>query len=260
MNHTLSSAPHIPQQQLDAFVDAELSSTEILASEQHLAECHACTLRVLAAMQWKAATSVAARDFSAPPEALARLAAQLRQQTPKRPARVYAFPLRLRWPQWTALAAACLLLVLSPLVWRQTHPADTLAAELLDQHLAVLSATSAPQVISTDRHTVKPWFQGKLPFSFNIPEVLPPDTALKGGDLTYVNGQPAALLLFTIGKHQVSVFLLQRDHRGVAPSLAVARSGFLIHDTTTPELHIVAVSDINPTQLDLLVEALKRVQ
>ena len=71
------------------------------------------------------------------------------------------------------------------MAWRQMRQADSLSAELLDQHLATLSSGAAPEVISTDRHTVKPWFQGKLPFSFNLPDKLPADTTLKGGDLTY---------------------------------------------------------------------------
>ena len=106
-----------------------------------------------------------------------------------------------------------MLLAVSLIGWRQLHETNTLAAELLDQHLATLSSAATPQVISTDRHTVKPWFQGRLPFSFNLPDAqaLPPDTTLKGADLTYLKGQPAALLLFTIHKHEVSVFLTQRS-------------------------------------------------
>jgi anti-sigma factor RsiW len=155
-----------------------------------------------------------------------------------------------------------MLLAVSLIGWRQLHETNTLAAELLDQHLATLSSAATPQVISTDRHTVKPWFQGRLPFSFNLPDApaLPPDTTLKGADLAYLNGQPAALLLFTIHKHQVSVFLTQRSGGPNLVALPGVRSGFTIHSAATHDLQIVAVSDVNPADLDALVATLLRAQ
>src|SRR6202012_3814639 len=108
------------------------------------------------------------------------------------------------------------------------------------QHLATLSSGASPEVISTDRHTVKPWFQGKLPFSFDLPDALPAETTLKGGDFTYLHGQPAALLLFTIHKHEVSVFLTQRSGNAVPAVLPAVRSGFTIRHATTQDLSIVA--------------------
>ncbi|WP_433963730.1 anti-sigma factor family protein [Tunturiibacter gelidiferens] len=172
------STEHLNPDELNAFVDRELSPSEQQGVQHHLAACHACTLRVLSATQLKTATARAGQRFAAPPEALARLTAQLHSQQmqtqPKASANIYHF----RPAAWTALAAA-ILLTLSLLGWRQLHPTNNLAAELLDQHLAALSSGATPQVISTDRHTVKPWFQGRLPFSFNLPDVLPPDTILK---------------------------------------------------------------------------------
>ena len=161
---------------------------------------------------------------------------------------------------WSALAAA-LLLTVSFMGWNRLHQTNTLAAELLDQHLATLSTAATPQVISTDRHTVKPWFQGRLPFSFNLPdtEALPPDTTLKGADLAYLDGKPAAQLLFTIHKHQVSVFLTQRASASLI-TLPPARSGFTLHTTTTPDLQIIAVSDVNPADLDALMAVLVHAQ
>jgi anti-sigma factor RsiW len=178
----------------------------------------------------------------------------------KKRARIYSMT-SVRALAWVALAAA-LLLTVSLLGWRQLHQNSTLAAELLDQHLATLSSGATPQVISTDRHTVKPWFQGRLPFSFNLPDAgaLPRDTALIGADLTYINGQPAALLLFTIHKHEVSIFLTQRASSPTLTTLPSTRAGFTIHTAATPDLRIVAVSDVNPAELDLLVTAVVQAQ
>ena len=248
---------HLNPDTLSAFIDGELPAAESQAVQQHLAGCHSCALRVLSAMQLKAATARAGQRFAPPPDALGRLTAQLQSTPPRKTARLYTF----RPIAWTALAAAIVVAV-SLLGWRQIHQSNALAAELLDQHLATLSSGASPQVISTDRHTVKPWFQGKLPFSFNLPEpnALPADTTLKGADLAYLDDQPAALLLFTIHKHEVSVFVTQRAGSPILTSLPRARSGFAIHSASTRDLRMVAVSDVNPADLDALVDALVRAQ
>ena len=266
MTPITSSTEHLDPEKLNAFIDGELTPAERQGIEQHLVNCHACTLRVLSATQLKAATARAGQRFAPPPEALARLTAQLhsqhaqRQPQTKPTSRIYSIG-SIRPAAWAALAAA-LLLTVSLLGWRQLHRTNTLAPELLDQHLATLSSGATPQVISTDRHTVKPWFQGRLPFSFNIPEAtaLPPDTTLKGADLTYLNGQPAALLLFTIHKHEVSVFLTQRATSPTLATLQSTRAGFTLHTATTPDLRIIAVSDVNPADLDNLIAALVQAQ
>jgi anti-sigma factor RsiW len=247
---------HLSPDTLSAFVDGELPENEQGAIEQHLAGCHACALRVLSATQLKAATARAGRRFAPSPETLARLTAQVRQQ-PRPTARIHS----MRRLTWVGLAAA-LLLAVSLMGWRQIHQTNNLSAELLDQHLSTLSSGATPQVISTDRHTVKPWFQGRLPFSFNLPDAqaLPPDTTLKGANLTYLKGQPAALLLFTIHKHQVSVFLTQRSGGPNLAALPGVRSGFTIHSASTHDLEIVAVSDVNPADLDALVAVLAKAQ
>jgi anti-sigma factor RsiW len=272
MNEKPQITEHLDSYTLNAFIDGELSPAERQGAEQHLTTCHACTLRVLSATQLKAATARAGHRFAPPPEALGRLAAQLRSQSQlqtnpltqtnpqpqtKTPARLYY----IRPAAWAALAAA-ILLTISLLSWRQLHQTNTLAAELLDQHLATLSSAATPQVISSDRHTVKPWFQGRVPFSFNLPDTaaLPSDTILKGADLTYLNGQPAALLLFTIHKHEVSIFLMQRSTNSALSPLPSTRAGFTIHTATTPDLRIVAVSDVNPADLDNLLAVLVQIQ
>jgi anti-sigma factor RsiW len=103
------------------------------------------------------------------------------------------------WFGMLGWAAAVLLLAFACQLVRSTQRAlkgmiasaehAALVTEVFDQHVATLAANLPPQVISTDRHTVKPWFQGKIPFSFNLPEGLPSDTTLDGANLTYL--QPA---------------------------------------------------------------------
>ena len=96
---------------------------------------------------------------------------------------------------------------------------DALVSEVFDQHVATLASAGPPQVISSDNHTVKPWFQGKLPFAFNLPENLPAGMALGGANFTYLRNQPTAQLLFSIGRHRVSVFVMKKTGNGVGGNL-----------------------------------------
>jgi anti-sigma factor RsiW len=252
----IQTSQHPGPETISAYIDGELPADEERNTQQHLVDCHPCALRVLSAIQLKAATARAGHCFAPTPEVVARLTARLHAE-PSAVVRIHSF----RPIAWGALAAAVVLAV-SLLGWSQLRQSNTLAAELLDQHLAVLSASATPQVISSDRHTVKPWFQGRLPFSFNLPEpeALPPDTTIRGADLTYFDGQPAALLIFTIHKHQVTVLLSQQPNDLVLTGIPKSRAGFSIHSATASQLHIIAVSDVNPAELDLLIAALARAQ
>jgi anti-sigma factor RsiW len=260
---------HLNPEALSAWVDGELPFAQRQEIGRHLAACHPCAARVLSASQVKAATARAGLRFNAPPDALARLTAQLTPPRAKPSARPAWFRLNAwlhsnAWLQpvaWASLAAA-LLLGVSLIGWQRGNRAGTLTAELLDQHLATLSSAATPEIISTDRHTVKPWFQGRLPFSFNLPDTtaLPPDSTLKGADLAFLNGQPAALLLFTIHKHQVSIFLTQRSGDSTFPLLSESRAGFTIRSATAGDLRIVAVSDVNPADLERLLSIVANAQ
>ena len=261
MTNTGQATTHLDPEELNAFVDGEGAIVDLESIQQHLAGCHQCALRVLSAMQVKAATARAGVRFRPSAETLARLTAQVsvrsRMETPRVvPIRSTAWWREISWP---ALAAA-VLLAASLAGWREVRQANTAGAELLDQHLATLSADATPQVVSSDRHTVKPWFQGRLPFSFNLPEpsALPPDTVLRGADLVYVQGRPAALLMFKIRQHDVSVFVTQRG--GLAMMPRDTRLGFSIRSTDAAEVRLTAVSNVNPADLDALVAALVKVQ
>jgi anti-sigma factor RsiW len=203
----------------------------------------------------KAATRQAGYRFAPSPEALVRLTSQAKK-LPPRQQKVIPF----RFVAWGSIAVL-LLLAVSLGSLRQSNRNGALSAELVDQHLASLSDSSSPQVISTDRHTVKPWFQGKLPFSFNLPEptALPAETVLQGADFTYVEGRPAALLRFTIRKHRASVFITQGGQL-ILPGLQNARSGFNISQSQASGLELAGVSDVNRSDLDALVRTLASVQ
>ncbi|MGD0632172.1 MAG: hypothetical protein ABR987_22840, partial [Terracidiphilus sp.] len=136
----------------------------------------------------------------------------------------------------------------------------SLVTEACDQHIATLAANAPPQVLSSDRHTVKPWFQGRIPFSFNLPENLPADTRLEGANLTYLHNQPAALLLYSIGKHRASIFVLQNANATISTWPSTDHAGFHVTGFTTADLQVFAVSDVDPARLSNLVNLIEQVQ
>jgi anti-sigma factor RsiW len=170
-----------------------------------------------------------------------------------------AAPNRGRWGLGLVAAAAVLAVgVVSVPIERARVQEAALMGQVVDQHIATLASGSPPGVVSSDRHTVKPWFQGKLPFSFNLPSDLPADMVLDGANLQYVGGQPVAQLLFRIGQHRASVFVEQREGSiGVKDG---ERAGFHVRGFQSAELQGQAVSDVEPASLAELVRLVAKAQ
>jgi anti-sigma factor RsiW len=266
---------HLSHGILSALADGELTADQLASANKHLAGCPSCTSNALYQSLLKSATARAGHRYSPPPqlrERLALLAAQTNSESQPRGIRAApTAPLRSfgRFSSLGWVGAAALLLVSLSLVivQRTAQRADkasaqhaALVTEVFDQHVATLADNQSLQVISTDRHTVKPWFQGRIPFSFNLPQGLPSDTALDGANLTYLGNQPAAQLVYSIGKHRVSVFLRQRSGRTEVNELPAESSGFHVMGFSTIDLEMVAVSDVDPARLAELVSAIRHAQ
>ena len=92
-----------------------------------------------------------------------------------------------------------------------------MVSELADLHVATLASANPVDVVSTDRHTVKPWFAGRIPFTFNLPELQDSPFTLVGGKVSYLNQSPGAELIYRVRQHQISVFIFQeKDLRNVS--------------------------------------------
>jgi len=266
---------HLSPEILNALIDGELTGDQLASANLHLAACPTCTSSALQQSLLKFATVKAGQRYPVPSHLynrLAGLASQERSQSEVPASRTA--PHAQSGPSWGlgslgwAAAVVLLLASLSLMLFQraiqraQTASAEhaALVTEVFDQHVATLAANMAPQVISTDRHTVKPWFQGKIPFSFNLPQTLPSDTTLDGANLTYLSNQPVAQLLYSIGKHRVSIFLRQNSSARESSVHATERSGFHVVEFKTNDLEVVAVSDVDPTRLAELTSALKSAQ
>jgi anti-sigma factor RsiW len=255
---------HLSAPILSALADGELSADQLATANHHLSQCSSCTHDALYHSLLKSATAKAGQRYKPTPNLQARVALQIRQELSlqnsldvdnERP-----IVRGSSYYGWAAAAALLLLSVGIALVqygWSRSATASAqyaaLATEACDQHIATLAANSPPEVISSDRHTVKPWFQGKLPFSFNLPENLPSGTTLDGANLTYIHGRPTAQLLYSVGKHRASVYLQKRSDDRIANGLATDHSGFHVLDFRSRDIDGIAVSDVDSPRLSDLV-------
>lgn len=267
---------HLSDTTLSALADGELSAEELASANEHLNGCPACTSQALSRSLLKSATA-RVHKYAPPPhlqQRIAKLASRPESKSADSGDGSLASARTSKWAYksnrslgWMTAAAVLLVAVSIGLLQHRAansrRASDTYAAlvtELCDQHIAALAAGPLPQVVSTDRHTVKPWFQGKLPFSFNLPENLPANTTLDGANLTYLGNQPVAQLLYSIGKHRVSVFVRERSASAGAQPMQAEHAGFHVAAFETDDLEGIAVSDVDPARLRELVAAIRQAQ
>jgi len=239
---------------LDAYLDGELASGEMQDLDRHLRECPECAAESLRRVQWKRATHSAGRRFVADPA----LRERVRQQVSKGEGR------RLSWRWWPAFAAPLLLLFLlagAALFQQNTRRTrnNQLVGELVDLHVSVLASSSPVDVVSTDRHTVKPWFEGKIPFTFNLPELQGTSFELVGGRVSYLQQSPGAELIFRVRKHQISVFIFQERvvPSDFARSAEIEARSFHLEIFERDGLRYFVIGDAAPEDLRALSELLK---
>jgi len=238
-------ASDIWQPRISRYVDAELSEEEMRAMDAHLRECSSCAAEALRQMQLKHATKLAARRFSPSPQFRRRIADQvIADQVAARR------PVIWRWGWAPLLAAAVMVLVVAGILLSRSAEqarSQQLLSELTDIHVANLAASTPVDVVSSDRHTVKPWFQGKVPFSFNLPELEGSPFTLVGGRLTYLDHEPGAHLIYNIGAHHISVFIF-RDQPELSRVFSTRESSkdvlkFHVESWSAHELRYFVVGD-----------------
>ena len=233
------------QEKIDAYLDAEMPEPEAREFEAHLQACAACSSETLARSELKRGIHLAGKAFVADPEFRVRVRNSIAAKEPRR-----------GW-SWVFAAGfmgtAVLLIVLGPLLLRRDAQQQRLLGELTDLHVTTLASANRVDVVSSDKHTVKPWFQGKLPFTFNLPELEGSSFELLGGKLTYLDQSPGAELLFTVRKHVLSVFVFNDSpelDRAIASGELMHKLSFNVESWTQGGLRYFIITDASRADVD----------
>ncbi len=234
---------------ISPFLDAELDAAQASEVERHMQTCIACAELKFEYLQLRGRIRADAPYYSATEELRARIDRALRQASAKdRP--------RAPWG-WIALAsaagvAAALLLafVLGPNIFHSERAGgDLIAQEVVSSHVRSLMAGHLIDVRSSDQHTVKPWFAGKLDFSPKVKDLGPQGYGLTGGRLDYLDGRPVAGLVFQRRQHVINLFVWPSQAQSGSRLSNFAITGFNIVHWSEAGLTYWAVSDLNAAEL-----------
>ncbi|AGW89091.1 MULTISPECIES: anti-sigma factor family protein [Cupriavidus] len=249
---------------LPACADDELGAAESLRLEQHLAQCAACSAELGRLRALRTAVREGATYHRANPALRARIAAAL----PAAGLPAGGEASRRRWLEWfawrpavnaglAALTVASMAFGLTLFMLRDS-PQDALAREVVSSHVRALIADHAVDVASTDRHTVKPWFNGRLDYAPPVHDMAAEGFPLVGGRLDYIHGQRVAVLVYRRNQHPIDVFVLRgAGTREAALDLdgTLTRQGYQIAHWQAGGMDYWAVTDASGADLQRFSKA-----
>jgi anti-sigma factor RsiW len=232
---------------IDPYADGELEAAAIVELEQHLHSCSACGIAWRNLQSLKKTLKQDALYFTAPEELRRRIKSAL-------PSPINVV---LPWKAWnwnwlttvmSVAAAACLTLLLAVTQTRLSSE-QSLAREVVSSHIRSLMANHALDVVSTDQHTVKPWFNGKLDFSPPVKNLTEQGFPLIGGRLDYVGGRSVAALVFQRNKHTINLFIWPVTEKNSNPTSSASIQGYNLIHWSDSKMSFWAVSDLNEKEL-----------
>jgi anti-sigma factor RsiW len=236
---------------LDLYADGELAPDEDRLLTEHLRSCAPCAADALERVRMKRSVALAGKRYQP--------SAQLRKKIAKASA---APP---RWAMggiWKIVAVPALLVLIASVavnfyVGRENARRQRVYSELADLHVAALASSTPVDVLSTDRHTVKPWFQGKIPFTFNLPELQGSEFTLLGGRVTYLAQTPGAHLIYQVRKHEVSVFIFQDRGAETLSSGPLNALSFNVENWAQNGLRYFVIGDVSADEIRALSKLLQ---
>jgi anti-sigma factor RsiW len=244
---------------IDGYIDNTLSKVERLAMQEHLKTCTSCSAVLADYQQMRQMLSAEGR-MSLPPGLAARVSSALDHADAidaGSTARGFSgflsgFKSRMltRFAQQAAvLATVSLVSVFATYgVMTTAHQSNDIQHDILNAHLRSLLLDSPVQVASTDQHTVRPWFAGRVDFSPTVRDMAADGFPLLGGRLDYVNDRRVGALVFKHEKHLINVFTWAAPGNDQPPQLHT-QNGYNIVSWATEGVAYWAVSDLNQEEL-----------
>ncbi len=255
----MSACGHDPLM-IQALVDGELDAVHTAEIEARIASCSGCAAeqaRLLALRQVLRGEGVRAAAPASLHARLAGLAPVTPTPAPAPAPRVV--PLRKPRPwAWMGSGAGMALAACAALflVVGQFGQADTLGPALVASHIRSMQADHLTDVVTSDQHVVKPWFDGKLDYSPPVIDLKDQGFALVGGRLDYLDHRDVAAIVYRRGHHIINLFVWPSDG-SAGPAAPHAEQGYEIRHWTSAGMSWWAVSDVNPADLALFETLMK---
>jgi anti-sigma factor RsiW len=230
---------------LHALADGELDAGNARAIEAHVATCANCAQRLREIRDMREAFAGRALQFEAPASLRTKIEASLPTPAPRivrtsRRSLLQGFALGTAMS--SAIAASVVVMML------RGDDDQRIIGEAVSAHLRSLQADHLTDVLSTDQHTVKPWFNGRIEFAPPVVDLTAQGFTLIGGRLDYIDGKPAASLVYQRRKHVINLFVTQIG--GIEHSRGDETvQGFNVRRWSAGGLTFIAVSDINAEEL-----------
>lgn len=234
---------------LSAYLDRELDLLRSLEVERHLDTCGSCAATGKAQRHLSAGLRDPSLVYTPPPLLEQRLRKTVRRETWQ------ASRLSRRWIGIAAAAVLASGVGWGALQWTRPRDTDPLIADLISGQTRSLMAEHLVDVASSDRHTVKPWFHGKLDFSPPVSDFTTEGFPLVGGRLDYIGGRSVAALVYRRRQHAINVFVWPATRPAGAE--AISSRGYNLMRWTSAGLTYWTVSDVSRDDLEELARLLR---
>ncbi|MBV9294180.1 MAG: anti-sigma factor [Acidobacteriaceae bacterium] len=238
------------QDSLDAYLDRELDVLSARDFERHLNDCDACRVAFERYRDLQASVKTQLPYFQAPESLVRKIRTQLGSSERR------GEPSTIAWRAWAVAASLVICLAFGTLLFRSAlRPSSTelIADQVVSSHIRSLMANHLVDVPSSDQHTVKPWFNGKLDFAPPIRDLSPEGFPLIGGRLDYVDARAVAALVYKRRQHPINLFLWPASDVDSKPSALVIRGYHVIHGIQSHTAYW-AISDLNADELKQFVQ------
>ena len=247
------------QNLLTGYVDGELDLVNTLEIQRHLESCPDCSQAYKNQQALRSALHSGSLYFSSPEHLQKRIQRAVRQANKAdhaSKAKITTFPRAAAW-RWLSVAALLVLAILTTWYLANGQIASSadhvLTQEVLASHIRSLMANHLVDVTSSDQHTVKPWFDGKLDFSPPVVDLASQGFPLKGGRLDYLDNRPVAALVYMRRQHVINVFIWPSTEGTNAPTKLVTQQGYSILYWTKGSMNYWVVSDLDLSELQQFV-------
>jgi anti-sigma factor RsiW len=240
---------------IHGYLDGELDLGTCLQVKEHLKSCPACARACEEFKALRTAITRSAPYFNAP-EGVVKEVRSLVRQTVRKEMPFLQWRLLWQYCRIPVAMTVVALVCLTPFLARHSSE-DQLAPEIVGAHVRSLMANHLTDVASSDQHTVKPWFNGKVDFSPAVKDLAPQGFTLVGGRLEYVQNHPAAALVYQRRQHFINLILWPSPKISEAPEKSPSFRGYNLITWTQASMVYCAVSDINPVELRQFVQLVR---